>query len=173
MNHLTSTLFTAVLSILYAALILTVVHVLPDPDKLEVYFQDESGQQIHNFYVVSQVARIITALLVLKVVTRDPEANRLNRYYLLPYILWNSIAVLINVVVVAYIVTKPINKTVIGLAVMFSLGTVMTTIFIVLMVLHYRFLLRPLRTRGPSSVAFLESSSSASNKNNDGLILYT
>jgi len=172
MNHRISTILTSVLSILYAASILAIVHVLPEPDKLEVYFKDQSGIQIHNFYVVSQVARIVTALLVMKVVTSIPEVNRLNRYYLLPYIVWNSITTLINVVVVTYIVTKPLTSTIVWVAVMFSLGTVMIVIFTVLMVLHFRFLLRPLRTRGPSSVAFLESSSAA-NKNKDGLIRYT
>uniref|UniRef100_A0A7M5V168 Uncharacterized protein n=1 Tax=Clytia hemisphaerica TaxID=252671 RepID=A0A7M5V168_9CNID len=171
-NNRISTILVSIFSMLYALTLLLLIHLYA---KIDVYFQDHSGQQIHNFFIVSQIARVITSILILKCFNRLPEVNYENRNYLLPYIIWTAIDVFVNIVIIAYIfTTKIVNSTVIILVCILIIGTLMSMLFVGLMASYYRYLLKPMRTRGQSRVAFLdqEKKRRESEKDNGGLIMY-
>lgn len=167
-NHRVSNSVVACLSFLYSVSMLVIIHVVV---KIDLYFQDESGHQIYNFFLVSQIMRIISTALILKCLSSVPEVNRENRNFLIPFIIWNGIDVLVTVVVVVYMATNNLDLKGIALACYLSAGSVMFVAFIVLVSMYYQLLMRPLRSRGQSSIAFLEATRKESRT--PGLTLYT
>ena len=168
LNHRVTNSIVVCFSLIYAIAMLVIIHVVV---KVDVYFQDESGHQIYNFFLVSQIIRIISTLLNIKCLSSVPDVNRENRNFLLPFVIWNGIDVFVNIVVVAYMATNSLDSTGIALACFFSVGTIMFVVFIVLVSMHYRLLIMPLRIRSQSAAAFLESSKKEART--PGLTLYT
>ena len=154
LNHRITNSIVVCFSFLYSISMLVIINLVV---KVQVYFQDESGSQIYNFFLVSQVVRIITTVLLMKCLSSKPEVNRENRNFLLPFITWSGIDAFVNIVVITYMVTSKLDSTGIALTCFFSLGTAMFVGFIILVSMHYRLLIMPLRTRGQSALGFLES----------------
>ena len=154
LNHRITNSIVVCFSLLYAISMLVMIHMVV---KVDVYFQDESGNQIYNFFLFSQVVRIITTILLMKCLSSKPEVNRENRNFLLPFITWSGIDAFVNFVVITYMATSKLDSKGIALACFFSLGTAMFVVFIILVSMHYRLLIMPQRTRGQSALGFLES----------------
>lgn len=157
MNYRAVTILVILCSIAYAVVIFTLIFALKKGN-LNDYPEGSGNKEVKNFLIVSQVLRVITSFLLLKVISPAPEESRMNRNLILPYITWNTIAAFISAVVIIHFVLNPRqHSTAKGFVALLGVGTCMLVFFVILMCMRYRHLLLPLRSRGPSTVAILSS----------------